>query len=61
VRCVSIPTPPLIYIGVAPRVYGRENNRGLHEPPLEANEGAPHGRDKSVVRLNQEGGPSGPW
>jgi hypothetical protein len=56
VKCVLILPPPLIYIGVAPGVYGQENSRGLLEPPLRANEEAPHAGVKSVVpwlvRLN---------
>jgi hypothetical protein len=47
VKCVLI-LPP-IYIGLAPGVYGRENSRGLLEPPLGANEEAPHSGVKSVV------------
>jgi hypothetical protein len=60
VKCVLIITPPpLIYIVVAPGVYGRENSRGLVEPPLVANEEARCARVKSVVpwlvRPNQFG------
>jgi hypothetical protein len=49
VKCVIILPPPLIYIGVAPGIYGRENRRGLLEPPLGANEEAPRVGVKLVV------------
>jgi hypothetical protein len=56
VRCALILPLSLIYIGVAPGVYGWENSRGFLEPPLRANEEAPHAGVKSVVpwlvRLN---------
>jgi hypothetical protein len=41
VRCVQNLPPPLVYIGVAPGVYGQKNSRGLLELPLGANEEVP--------------------